>query len=137
MKRQRTTEVRSQKPEIRICLLSSVLCLLSSALVPSSAFACSIPVFRYAMERWPADYYEAVVIHRGQMTEDQKQLLNKLRQEDSEVEAFLNLRILEVDIASSTDEKVKSLLLTSEEFLETLPVLALWYPSARGRTPPV
>jgi len=117
-------------------------------LVPSSAFACSVPVFRYALERWPADYYEAALIHRGQLTEDEKQLLNELRQEDNErdparrepTEAFLNLRILEVDIASSTDEKVKSLLLMSESATdgpETLPVLALWYPSARGRTPPV
>ncbi|MBA7476711.1 hypothetical protein ES707_12105 [subsurface metagenome] len=137
MERQRNTKVRNQSLSSVVCFLFSVIC----PLWPSSAFACSIPVFRYAMERWPADYYEAVVIHRGQMTEDQKQLLNKLRQEDSEVEAFLNLRIVEVPIsigiASSTDEKVKSLLLTSEEFLETLPVLALWYPSARGRTPPV
>jgi hypothetical protein len=105
-------------------------------LVPSSAFACSVPVFRYAMERWPADYYEAVLIYRGQLTEDQKQLLNELRQEDSETEAFLNLRILEADVAAATEEKVKGLLM-SEEFPETLPVLVLWYPWQRGRTPPV
>jgi len=105
-------------------------------LVPSSAFACSVPVFRYAMERWPADYYEAVLIHRGQMTEDDKQLLNELRQEDSGTEAFLNLRLVEVDITATTDEKIKSLLLTSEELRDTFPVLALWYPGHKGRTPP-
>jgi len=105
-------------------------------LVPSSAFACSVPVFRYALERWPADYYEAVLIHRGQMTEDDKQLLNELRQEDSGTEAFLNLRLVEVDITATTDEKIKSLLLTSEELRDTFPVLALWYPGHKGRTPP-
>ncbi len=105
-------------------------------LPPWSVFACSVPVFRYALERWPADYYEAVLFYRGQLNEDQKQLLNELRQEDSETEAFLNLRILEVDIASFPDEKVKSLLM-SEKLPETLPVLALWYPWQRGRTPPV
>jgi len=131
-------------------------------LVPSSVFACSVPVFRYAMERWPADYYEAVLIYRGQLTEDQKQLLNELRQEDSETPAtlgsdqdpplagssagfrlepavggaFLNLRILEADVAAATEEKVKGLLM-SEELPETLPVLVLWYPWQRGRTPPV
>jgi hypothetical protein len=89
------------------------------------------------MERWPADYYEAVLIHRGQLTEDDKQLLDKLRQEDSETEDFLNLRVLELDIATTTDEKVKSLLLTSEELPETLPVLVLWYPWHKGRTPPI
>jgi len=106
-------------------------------LVPSSAFACSVPVFRYALERWPADYYEAVLIHQGQLTEDQKKLLDELRQEDSETEDFLNLRILELDIATTTDEKLKSLLLTSEQLPETLPVLVLWYPWHKGRTPPI
>jgi len=157
MKRQRTTIIRNQKSEVRsqiICFLFSVIC----PLWPVSAFACSVPVFRYAMERWPADYYEAVLIHRGQLTEDQKQLLNELRQEDSEVDpptagfnrnpallGLLNLHIVEIDISTTTDEpspsdgldeKVKSLLM-SEELPETLPVLVLWYPSARGRTPPV
>ena len=162
MKRQRTTEVRSQKSEVRgqksevrgqrsesvFCPLSSVLYLmvlfvLLPPFLPSQestgAFACSIPVFRYAMERWPADYYEAVLIHRGQLTEDEKQLLNELRQEDSEVEAFLNLRIVEIDITTTTDEKVKSLLMSESATggPETLPVLVLWYPWQRGRTPPV
>jgi hypothetical protein len=105
-------------------------------LIPSLAFACSVPVFRYAMERWPADYYEAVLIHRGQMTEDDKQLLNELRQEDSETEDLLNLRILELDIATTPEEKVKNLLM-NEQLPETLPALVLWYPWHKGRTPPI
>ncbi len=120
MKRQRTT---------------IITLMVLFVLVPVSAFACSIPVFRYAMERWPADYYEAVLIHRGQLTEDQKQLLNELRQEDSEVEAFLNLRVVEVNLAEVPEEKVKSLL--GPNLPETLPELVLWYPWQRGRTPPV
>ncbi len=105
-------------------------------LVPSSALACSTPVFRYALERWAADYYEAVFIHRGPLSQVDKQLLDKLRQDGSEDEALLNLRVLEMDIASSTDEKVKTLLM-SEDVPETLPVLVLWYPWQKGRTPPV
>ena len=119
----------------RQCII--IILITFFILPPWSVFACSVPVFRYAMERWPADFYEAVLIHRGQLTEDEKQLLDKLRQEGSEVETLLNLRILEVDIATATDEKVKSLLLTGEEALETLPVLALWYPRLRGRTAPI
>jgi len=150
MKRQRTSEVRAQKSEVRgqelefvFCPQSSVLCLMVLfVLVPVSAFACSVPVFRYAMERWPADYYEAVLIHRGQLTEDDKQLLNELRQEDSETDDFLNLHIMELDIATTTEEKVKSLLMSETATgppwgPETLPVLVIWYPSARGRMPPI
>jgi hypothetical protein len=150
MKRQRTLEVRAQKSEVRgqesesvFCPQSSVLCLMVLfVLIPVSAFACSVPVFRYAMERWPADYYEAVLIHRGQLTEDDKQLLDELRQEDSETDDFLNLHIMELDIATTPEEKVKSLLMSESDISppwggETLPVLVLWYPSARGRMPPI
>jgi hypothetical protein len=105
-------------------------------LLPSSVFACSTPVFRYALERWAADYYEAVFIHRGPLSQDEKQLLDKLRQEGSETEAFLNLRVLDMDITSSTEEKVKTLLM-SEKLPDTLPILVLWYPWQKGRTPPI
>jgi hypothetical protein len=99
------------------------------------AIACLVPVFRYAMERWVPDYYEAVLIHRGQMAENDRRLLDELRQAGGAAEAALNLRVKEVDIASYTDDKIKSLL--GAELPETLPVLALWYPMRRGWTPPV
>ncbi len=110
--------------------------LIHFILVEQPVFACSVPVFRYALERWPADYYEGVLIHRGQMTEAQKKLLNELRQEDSGTDALLNLHLMEADIASAPDEKVKSLLM-NEELPETLPVLVLWYPWQKGQAPPV
>ncbi len=129
MKRQSTKGRLTARITITILMVLFVL-------VPSSAFACSTPVFRYALERWAADYYEALLIHRGPLNQDEKQLLDKLRQEGSEAEAFLNLRVLEMDIASSTEDEVKALLM-SEKLPETLPVLALWYPWQKGRTPPV
>jgi len=116
--------------------ITIIILMVLFVLVPSSAFACSTPVFRYALERWAADYYEAVFIHRGPLTQDEQQLLDKLRQEGSEVEALLNLRVVEMDIASSTEDEVKSLLM-SEKMPETLPVLVLWYPWQKGRTPPI
>ena len=76
---------------------ATIIMLISLFILASSAFACSVPVFRYAMERWPADFYDAVLIRRGPMTEEQKQLQNKLQEENYEAEAPLNLRLLEVD----------------------------------------
>jgi len=108
--------------------------LLVLAACPASA--CLVPVFRYAMERWPPDYYEAVLIRRGQVSENQKGLLDQLRQAaDWKGQAPLNLRLSEFDIAALTDDKVKSLL--RGELPETLPTLAFWYPGRRGWTPPV
>ena len=104
-------------------------------LVPSSAFACSTPVFRYALERWAADYYEALLIHRDPLSQDEQKLLEKLQQEGNEVGPFLNLRVLPAEITSTTEDKIKELLM-SEDLPETLPLLVLWYPWQKGRTPP-
>jgi hypothetical protein len=100
------------------------------------ALACLVPVFRYAMERWTSDYYDVVVLHRGQMSENDKQLLDQLRQAaDWKGQSPLNLRLSEFDVNSLTDDKVKSLL--RGDIPEKLPALALWYPMRRGWTPPV
>src|SRR5262249_28271754 len=41
-------------------VLAAVLLLTAAA-----AHACNVPVFRYALERWPPDPYEVIVFHRG------------------------------------------------------------------------
>ncbi len=44
--------------------LRSVLMLVVCAGMPDGSQACNVPVFRYAMERWPADPYQIVVYQR-------------------------------------------------------------------------
>jgi hypothetical protein len=41
--------------------------------------ACSVPVYRYALERWMVDPYEVHVFHRGDLTEAHKEALQPLR----------------------------------------------------------
>jgi len=41
--------------------------------------ACSVPVFRYALERWQVDPYEVHVFHRGDLTPEQQQVLQRLK----------------------------------------------------------
>jgi len=42
--------------------------------------ACSVPVYRYALERWQVDPYEVHVFHRGDLGEADKAALGRLRQ---------------------------------------------------------
>jgi len=100
-------------------------------LFPSySAYACSTPVFRYAMERWPADYYEGLVIHKGPLANDDP-AAKLLQTGDAE---FLNLRVSPIDIASSESGNLTGLL--GGPLPETLPALVLWYPFSKGRAAP-
>ena len=120
--------------ETAIIILTGLLVLL-----PLSAFACPVPVFRYALERWAPDYYDAVIISRGRIAENDP-AVSFLR---SKMEEGLNLRISEIDIASNTKdaansepaEMIKSLL--EGRMPEKMPAMALWYPWQRGQTPPV
>jgi hypothetical protein len=56
-----------------------LLAVTALSLVARPVAACRVPVFRYALERWPADMYRLVVFHRGPFTEKQKVLLERLR----------------------------------------------------------
>ena len=44
-----------------------------------SALACSVPVFRYALERWMVDPYQVVVFHDGTLTEAQEQVVEQAK----------------------------------------------------------
>jgi hypothetical protein len=58
----------------RIVLTSAVcLCLFSAA-----ALACSVPVFRYALERWAADPYQVEVSHQGNLSPQAQALVQRL-----------------------------------------------------------
>ena len=59
-------------------LLTMLLVLACSA---ASARACNVPVFRYALENWPADPYDVWVYHDQPLTEEQSQLIAALRKQ--------------------------------------------------------
>ena len=66
---------------------------------PILAWACSVPVFRYALELWPPDEYEVVLFHQGSLTEEQKQLIEGKRadfdQRGGQKDAFASNRFPE------------------------------------------
>jgi len=62
---------------IRQRLGSLLLVLLLTA---AQAAACSVPVFRYALERWPPSNYQVWVFHQGPLDEAQRKLADELDQ---------------------------------------------------------
>src|SRR3954470_20497328 len=59
----------SMKILLRLCLLG--LCLV----LPQRASACTVPVFRYALERWELTPYDLLVYHRGPLPADMQAAL--------------------------------------------------------------
>ncbi|MBM3889970.1 MAG: hypothetical protein FJ388_12715, partial [Verrucomicrobia bacterium] len=59
--------------------LPAVLAALAVMLGPV-VFACSVPVFRYALERWQQDDYPVTIVHRGKLTAEQNKLAADLKE---------------------------------------------------------
>jgi hypothetical protein len=105
--------------------------ILFSACLARPVFGCAVPVFRYALERWAPDAYEAVLIHRGPLADDDP-ASSLLKGDEAE---FLNLRISTMDLETSAENELTSLL--GGTVPETLPALAIWYPLQKGRAAPI
>lgn len=75
-----------------------ILCLLTllSAL-SADLSACSVPVFRYALEHWVADEYQALVFHRGPLDGDAPGLVERLRGKAGEPRPNLSVRTVDLD----------------------------------------
>lgn len=113
-KEKRRSLERSVSHMVRILFL----CLLSAA----TASACSVPVFRYALEHWPADPFQITIFHRGALTDAQKALLKK--------DELANAAVHTVDLAH--EPLADMVELWHQQITETLPWVVVRYPMTSG-----
>jgi len=106
---------------VACCLAFSLALLLSVHSLP----ACSVPVFRYALEKWAADEYQAIVFHRGPLTAAQQALMQPLG-EGLAGQLPANVALQTVDLAQNPDPAL--LALWRQLGSDTLPALILKYP---------
>ncbi|HMJ88402.1 MAG TPA: hypothetical protein VK530_01215 [Candidatus Acidoferrum sp.] len=69
------------------------------------ASACNVPVFRYALERWPAENYEAFLFHRGVLSEADQQRVAALTNSIQRHNANLALKIVDLAESHGMDEQ--------------------------------
>ncbi len=77
--------------------------------IPRATRACDEPVFRYALERWPADVFEAVVFQRGPLSDDDKAVVDRLKSASIENDGAANLIVRQVDLSGETPVEIKKL----------------------------
>lgn len=75
----------------------SVAALLVFAIAPA-ALACNIPVFRYALERWPPERYQVLVFHNGPLGPVDRRMADELSDVDS---SHANIDVVTVDVATA------------------------------------
>jgi hypothetical protein len=62
--------------------------------------ACTIPVFRYALERWDADRLLLVVYHDGPLAEREEAAVRDLAQRSSQAGGPLNIEVVRYDVGA-------------------------------------
>src|SRR4051794_34079314 len=100
-------------------------------LTAAPARACNVPVFRYALERWPADPYEVLVFHCGPLSFADKALtaaLAKLADADAPV---ANFTFECVDLTTKPDRELARLF-EAQPDKQNLPLLVVRYPAPSG-----
>jgi hypothetical protein len=75
-----------------VLVLCGIMLLVAAAAAP--LIACSVPVFRYALQRWIPNSHLAVVFHRGPLSKDQLAVCKKLTADAKQA----NLAVQTVDL---------------------------------------
>lgn len=102
----------------------SVLGVVS--LVAATLWACSVPVYRYALERWPPEPYEVYVFHRGPLSGASAEALKRLREETAANTYSGLVRLRVIDLAGEQNEAAAKI--WQKHSSAALPHLVVRYP---------
>ena len=103
--------------------------LVSAASVTLSCspiWACSIPVFRYALERWSADDYEVIVFYQDNLSIEEQTMVDKLKKASSNSNSHANIIVRTVNLSESPDESMRKL--WEAQSSSELPWMVVRYP---------
>lgn len=120
---------------VRISKSIQWLVLLGAVLAAAPLWACSVPVFRYALEKWPPDTYRATVFHRGPLSAVQAGLVRDLSRDGLAGRLHANVGLTTVDLAQNPSPA--ALELWRAHGKDELPWLVVSYPAASKLPDPV
>lgn len=91
------------------------------------ASACKVPVFRYALERWPADKYSIVAVIDGQVSGDTAEAIANLK---AVSESDVNLVVEVIDLTQLSEAELWSV--DGLESTDQTPMLQVFFPDRSG-----
>src|SRR5262245_38291292 len=69
------------------------------AFLAEPVFACSVPVFRYALEQWPPSPYSLVVYHKGPLSKTDRATVQQI----ADASRRANVKVTTVDLDGDVD----------------------------------
>ena len=104
--------------------LHRLAALVTATLWVVAAPACNVPVSRYALERWEADPYEIIVLHRDPFTGQQQALLDTLQKAGRD--SLANLSVSNVNVSAEVPQPLR--VLWTAQANPTSPWMVVRYP---------
>lgn len=104
--------------------------VLILAVTSSLALACSVPVFRYALEHWRPDPYVVYVFHAGGLSAEQQAIVDTLQPRNPEGNTSANIVVRAVDVNADSDSATQQI--WQDHASETLPWMAVLSPPKWG-----
>ena len=108
----------------------SFLTLLVLVTLAAPLLACSVPVCRYALERWDPDAYELIVFSRGELAAEEKLELQRFRPDKFTGRMSSNVRVRVVNVDNEIPASLSEAWKRCEN--ETLPHIAVRFPDYRN-----
>jgi len=101
-------------------------------LVAATVWACSVPVYRYALERWPSEPYTVLVFHRGPLPEAASKAVERLREETAANTYGGLLRLGAIDLSGEPNENEEVAKVWERHASAALPHLVVRFPEFYG-----
>ena len=79
-----------------------LLTLAVLVVVAPQALACQTPVFRYALEKWPGDYYPLMIYHDRPLSADDKAVIGWLEKVQETEGSQVSLYVLDISKPATT-----------------------------------
>lgn len=111
------------------------LCAVIAIVLYVTAYACNVPVFRYALERWPADNYYVTVFYDGSLSAQDREIVDWLENSSARVIPYSNFVVQSYDINSSLPDDTGQLWKQLDN--PELPCMVVRYPGMMRNAPPV
>ena len=115
--------------------------LIASAILlglASLAWACNVPVFRFALERWRPDPYRVVLLHKVPLTAADLETIRPLEEQQELASANFSLRTVDVDqIDEQSEESAADAALLASLGDPELPTIVVHYPAGLQIPKPV
>lgn len=108
------------------------LTLIAYFALATTALACSVPVFRYALEHWSADPFQLTLFHRGPLSPEQQDALTHAQPNKGERANFL-MRLVDLDANPPADLQG----LYEQQKDAQPPWIVVRFPSSSGISQPI